>query len=84
MAEQAPLNDRVPFMRQSAPQYQGKDGKMIRPLAFLHPCRFPGCEREGCYGFGVRLLSKDVKNARPLVLPGAQGLLNELGAGSSA
>lgn len=48
-------------MRQSGPQYQGKDGKMVRPLAFMHPCRVPGCEREGCYGFGVRLLSKDVK-----------------------
>lgn len=60
MTSLPPLNDRVPFMRQPGPQFATRDG-MRRPLAFLHPCRVPGCEKEGCYGFGVKLSSATVK-----------------------
>jgi hypothetical protein len=52
------LNDRVPQRQQTAPAYwTWQDGKSVQvtPYAFLHPCRYPGCTAEGCYGVGVNL-----------------------------
>ena len=51
------LNDNKPMRIQSGRSSRAdpKTGKPIIPYAFLHPCRHPGCEREGVIGVGVNL-----------------------------
>jgi hypothetical protein len=48
-----------PYRRQSGPEIRQPDGTMFRPRAFMHPCAVPECEKEGSFGFKVRLTAKN-------------------------
>lgn len=50
---------KVPFLRQSGPQFVGPDGQLVRPRAFMHYCQHPGCTAWGAFGFKVRLQAKN-------------------------
>lgn len=61
------LNDRKPMRQQTAEptidyvkgDRRGEVKKVVRtPYAFIHPCRHPGCDKEGSFGFGVSLKRK--------------------------
>lgn len=49
--------NRAPYLQKSGMPIE-KDGELVTPYAFRHPCAHPGCVKEGSFGFGVNLRRK--------------------------
>ena len=37
-------------------RYTKRDGTIMEPMRFIHPCYVDGCDNEACQGVGVALL----------------------------